>query len=48
MKKIIVIAGCIILGVYIYNLVLGDDENTLKTQSKKVMQRQIQEYKIEP
>lgn len=48
MKKIIVVVGFIILGVFIYGLLIGDNDGTVKTESKKVMEKQIQGYKIVP
>lgn len=45
MKKIIIILGCIILGCYIFNMLISDDSDSLKTLQKNVMQTQIDNYR---
>jgi len=48
MKKLILILGGILLGIFIYNLILGNDPSSIKSSSKGVMERQIQVMKITP
>lgn len=48
MDKIIIIALSIVLGIYIYNLVVGDDEGSIKNTSKGVMEYQIESFKNTP
>lgn len=48
MNKLIVIAFSIILGVFVWNLILGDDSGTLKNASGNVMQQLLDEQKAVP
>lgn len=48
MKKLIIIAGSIILGAYLYSMILGNDPNTMKSSTEGVMQKQITIYKTTP
>jgi hypothetical protein len=48
MKNIIIVLFSIILGIYLYGQVLGDDEGTLKNASQGVMEQQIEDYKNIP
>lgn len=48
MKKIIIIVGEIILGVFIFMLILGNDTTTLKGSTKQLMENQILNYKTNP
>lgn len=48
MKNIIIIAGTIILGIYIHGLIIGNDPNSIRNQSKIIMEQQIEQYKITP
>ena len=44
MKKIIIILGCILLGCYIFTLILGDNATSIKGLQRQVMQTQIESY----
>lgn len=48
MKKLIIILFCTLLGLYIFNLILSDDEDSIKSQGRNIMQNQIDSYKIIP
>ena len=47
MKNIIIILGCIILGCYIFNLLLNDEGSIKQTQGK-LMERQVEGYIVVP
>ncbi|QSX04915.1 hypothetical protein JYG23_09445 [Sedimentibacter sp. zth1] len=44
MKKIIIILGCIILGCFIFEMLLGDDDTSYKSVQKNLMQIQLNYY----
>lgn len=44
MKNLMIIVGTIILGCLIFNLIVGDNEGSLKNESKRVMLDCIEEY----
>lgn len=44
MKNLIIIIGTIILGVYIFNMMVGDGEDSLKSVSKDIMMKTIESY----
>lgn len=48
MKSLIVILCTIILGVYIYNGIMSDDEESIKSSTKSVMENQINNLKNVP
>lgn len=47
MKNLIVIIGTVILGAYIFNMMVGDGDDTLKGVSQKAMRRTIALYSEE-
>ncbi len=47
MKKLILILGGILLGCFIFGLLLNDD-SSIKSSVKKVMQYEIDQYKQIP
>ena len=48
MKKMIIILGCILLGCYIFTLLLGDQSTSLRNMQRKVMEKEIQSYHSSP
>lgn len=44
MKKMIIILGCILLGCYIFTLILGDNSSSFKNMQKKVMEYELESY----
>lgn len=44
MKNLIIIIGTILLGVYIFNMMVGDGAESLKSVSKDVMLKTIEMY----
>ena len=44
MKNLIIIIGTVLLGVVIFNMMVGDDENSLKNVSKNIMMETIVFY----
>lgn len=44
MKQLVVMLGCIMLGVYLFGLILGADPNTLQSKQKEVFQYQLDQY----
>lgn len=48
MKKMIIILGCILLGCYIFNLLVGSDPSSFKNLQKQVMEQEIQSYSTAP
>ncbi len=47
MKNLIIIIGTIMLGVYIFNMMVGDSPNSLKSMSRQVMLKTIAIYNTE-
>lgn len=45
MKKIILMVFSVVLGILLLNMLISDDPNSLKEQSKKVFQYQVDYYK---
>ena len=48
MKKMIIILGCILLGCYIFTLLLGDQSTSLRNMQRHVMEKEIQNYHSNP
>lgn len=48
MKKMILILGCIMLGAYIFGLILGDSPDSMKSLESEFMQQQLDNYRPEP
>lgn len=44
MKNLIIIIGTIMLGVFIFNMMVGDQEGSLKSVSRTVMLQTVQYY----
>ncbi|MCI8347892.1 MAG: hypothetical protein HFE74_00445 [Firmicutes bacterium] len=44
MKNLIIITGTLMLGVFIFNMIAGDGEDTLKGVSEKAMRKTIELY----
>ena len=44
MKQLVIIIGTIMLGVLIFNMMVGNDENSLKSISRYVMGKTIDYY----
>ncbi len=44
MKKMIIILGCVLLGCFIFTLILGDDTSSIKNVQKKVMEYELESY----
>lgn len=42
MKKIIIISFTIILGIYIHSLIIGDQENSLKSAGERMMKKKLE------
>ncbi|MCI7147778.1 MAG: hypothetical protein ACI4LY_01505 [Candidatus Fimisoma sp.] len=47
MKNLIIIMGTIVLGVFIFNMMVGDGENSLKNISRDVMMKTVENYRWE-
>ncbi len=47
MKDLIVIIGTIMLGVFIFNMMVGSDENSLKNISRDVMSETVKAFEQE-
>ncbi len=45
MKNLIIIIGTVVLGALIFNMMVGDGEDTLKSAAEKVMRETIEVYK---
>lgn len=48
MKKIIIILGSIILGCYIFTMLLGDENNSFKNLQKQVIEQELNCYEENP
>lgn len=48
MKKLIIILGCILLGSYIFNLLLSDSDKSLKSVEYRLMQEQVDNFSPNP
>jgi len=48
MKKLIIILGCILLGSYIFNLLVGDSKTSFKSLEYKLMQEQVDGFNPVP
>lgn len=48
MKKFIIILGSIMLGSYLFNLILSDKPESIKTSTKIVMQKLVENQKTTP
>lgn len=48
MKSLIILLCTIVLGVFIYNGIMSDDEDSIKSSTKKVMESQINNLKNVP
>ncbi len=44
MKNLVVIIGTVLLGAAVFNMMVGDGENSLKNVSKKAMMETIEFY----
>ncbi len=44
MKKMIIILGCVLLGCFIFTLILGDDASSVKNMQKEVMEYELDSY----
>ncbi|MBK5253204.1 MAG: hypothetical protein JJE03_01830 [Peptostreptococcaceae bacterium] len=44
MKNLVIIVGTIVLGCLIFDLIVGDNEGSLKNESKEVMINCIEDY----
>lgn len=44
MKQLIIIIGTIILGIMVFNMMVGNDDNSLKSVSQYVMEKTIAYY----
>lgn len=44
MKNLIIIMGTIVLGAFIFNMMVGSGENSLKNVSRSVMIKNIEMY----
>lgn len=47
MKNLIIIIGTIMLGVFIFNMMVGEDDSSLKSISKKAMEHTLEIYNDE-
>lgn len=47
MKNLIIIIGTIILGTFIFNMIAGSGEDSLKNVSRRVMMKNIEMYSAE-
>ena len=44
MKNLVIIIGTIMLGIYVFNAMIGDDDTSLKSVSEKVMRKTVEIY----
>ena len=44
MKNLIIIIGTIILGCYVFHLIMADNDGSLINESKEFMQSTVSEY----
>lgn len=47
MKNLVIIMGTVILGAYVFNMMVGNESNTLKSVSEKAMRKTIELYNDE-
>lgn len=48
MKQFIVMFAMILLGIFIYGLLMGEDEGSVKSSVKQVWRDQIEQQKLYP
>ena len=48
MKEFIVICASIVLAIFIFNLVMGDGDTSIKTVTKNVLEQQIGQQRTYP
>lgn len=48
MKEFIVICASIVLAIFIFNLIMGDGDTSIKTVTKNVWEQQIQQQSTYP
>lgn len=48
MKQLIIIFMSIMLGIYIYGLILGDGDDTIQSAARQLMVQQIENQKMVP
>ncbi|QSX05473.1 hypothetical protein JYG23_12420 [Sedimentibacter sp. zth1] len=48
MKKLIIILGCIVLGCYIFTMLLGDQDTSFKNLQKEVFEQEESSYSTIP
>lgn len=48
MKQLIIILMSVMLGIYIYNMLIGDGEGTVKAATQELMMQNIQMQKTTP
>lgn len=44
MKELIVTVGLTILGVFIFTMIMGPSENSIRESSKSVMEKSVEAY----
>ncbi len=44
MKEVIIVIGMVLLGCYVFNLMVGDEPGSLKSTSAYVIKRAVEEY----
>ena len=44
MKQLVIIIGTIMLGIVVFNMMVGNDENSIKSVSRYVMEKTIDYY----
>ena len=44
MKNLVIIIGTIILGVFVFNMMTGEEETSLKSVSENIMRQTIERY----
>ena len=48
MKQFIILFAMILLGIFIYGLLMGDDEDSVKSSVTQVWRQQIEQQKLYP
>ena len=48
MKQIIILFAMIIVGIYTYGLLMGEDEGSVLSNVKKVWEKQIEQQRMYP
>ncbi len=48
MKQLIIIFMSMILGIYIYGMLIGDEEDSVRSKTRDLMRRKIEMQEMKP